>query len=123
MQDEKLVSTNSYFSSFYIFTALHGQHLLGGLFFWGKVFSKTRKLKQEEIINEKKNIADIRCNKPFDWVQINNDGDVFPCCQIAQRYSIGSITKKSLEEVWNGKKYREFRKGLENGNPNPWCQS
>ena len=28
MQDEKFVSTNSYFSSFYIFTALHGLHLL-----------------------------------------------------------------------------------------------
>ena len=27
-----------------------------GLFFWGKVFSKVSKLKQEEIINEKKNI-------------------------------------------------------------------
>jgi cytochrome c oxidase subunit 3 len=56
MKSGNYVSTNSYFSSFYIFTALHGLHLLGGLFFWGKVFSKTSKLKQEEIINEKKNI-------------------------------------------------------------------
>ena len=50
------VSTNNYFSSFYIFTALHGLHLLGGLFFWGKVFSKVRNLKKEDIINEKKSI-------------------------------------------------------------------
>ena len=50
------ISTNSYFANFYVFTALHGLHLLGGLFFWGKVFSKVSKLKQEEIINEKKNI-------------------------------------------------------------------
>ena len=56
MKSGNYVSTNSYFSSFYIFTALHGLHLLGGLFFWGKVFSKVSKLKQEEIINEKKNI-------------------------------------------------------------------
>jgi len=56
MKSGNYVSTNSYFSSFYIFTALHGLHLLGGLFFWGKVFSKISKLKQEEIINEKKNI-------------------------------------------------------------------
>ena len=35
-----------------------------------------------------------RCNKPYEWVQINNDGDVFPCCQIAQRYSVGSIIEK-----------------------------
>ena len=59
MQNEKFVSTNSYFSSFYIFTALHGMHLLGGLFFWGKVCSKTLKLKQNEIISQKKSISSI----------------------------------------------------------------
>jgi len=57
MQDEKFVSTNSYFSSFYIFTALHGLHLLGGLFFWGKVCSKTLKLKQNEITSQNKSIS------------------------------------------------------------------
>ena len=57
MQDEKFVTTNTYFSSFYIFTALHGLHLLGGLFFWGKVCSKTLKLKQSEIISQNKSIS------------------------------------------------------------------
>jgi len=57
MQDEKFVSTNSYFSSFYIFTAVHGLHLLGGLFFWGKVCSETLKLKQNEITSQNKSIS------------------------------------------------------------------
>ena len=57
MQDEKFIYTNTYFSSFYIFTALHGLHLLGGLFFWGKVCSKTLKLKQSEITSQKKSIS------------------------------------------------------------------
>ena len=56
MESGKYVSTNNYFSSFYIFTALHGLHLLGGLFFWGKTFSKVNKLKLEEIISEKKSV-------------------------------------------------------------------
>ena len=56
MESGNYVSTNNYFSSFYIFTALHGLHLLGGLFFWGKIFSKINKLKTKEIINEKKSI-------------------------------------------------------------------
>ena len=43
MQDEKFVSTNSYFSSFYIFTALHGLHLLGGLFFGERFVQKLLK--------------------------------------------------------------------------------
>ncbi|MDA7594074.1 hypothetical protein N8717_03850 [Candidatus Pelagibacter sp.] len=56
MKNGNYVSTNNYFSSFYIFTALHGLHLLGGLFFWGKVFSKVNKLKKEQIINAQKSI-------------------------------------------------------------------
>jgi len=56
MKSGNYVSTNNYFSSFYIFTALHGLHLLGGLFFWGKIFSKVNKLKREKIIKEKKSI-------------------------------------------------------------------
>ena len=56
MENGNYVSTNNYFSSFYIFTALHGLHLLGGLFFWGKVFSKVNELKKEQIINAQKSI-------------------------------------------------------------------
>ena len=56
MENGNYVSTNNYFSSFYIFTALHGLHLLGGLFFWGKVFSKVNKLKKEQIINSQQSI-------------------------------------------------------------------
>jgi len=56
MEKGNYVSTNNYFSSFYIFTALHGLHLLGGLFFWGKTFSKVNKLKIEKIIDEKKSV-------------------------------------------------------------------
>jgi cytochrome c oxidase subunit 3 len=55
MESGNFVSTNNYFSSFYIFTSLHGLHLLGGLFFWGKVYSKISKLEQKEISGHKKN--------------------------------------------------------------------
>ncbi len=57
MQSGNYVSTNTYFSSFYFFTALHGLHLLGGLFFWGKVYSKILKLKETEIISQTKSIS------------------------------------------------------------------
>jgi len=56
MKSGNYVSTNNYFSSFYMFTALHGLHLLGGLFFWGIVFSRVRKVKKTKIINQKKSI-------------------------------------------------------------------
>ena len=57
MKSGNYASTNSYFSSFYFFTALHGMHLLGGLFFWGKVSSRVMKLDKDKILNEEKNIS------------------------------------------------------------------
>ena len=57
MKNGNYVTTNTYFSSFYIFTALHGLHLLGGLFFWGKVSSRVLKLEQNKILDEEKNIS------------------------------------------------------------------
>tara|TARA_Y100000590_G_scaffold56905_1_gene59746 strand:+ start:2790 stop:3470 length:681 start_codon:yes stop_codon:yes gene_type:complete len=56
MKSGNFVSTNSYFSSFYFFTALHGVHLLGGLFFWGKVSSRIFKLDEKNYLSEEKNI-------------------------------------------------------------------
>tara|TARA_B100000524_G_scaffold345740_1_gene244835 strand:+ start:392 stop:1072 length:681 start_codon:yes stop_codon:yes gene_type:complete len=57
MKSGNYVTTNTYFSSFYIFTAIHGLHLLGGLFFWGKVSSRVLKLQQNKILDEEKNIS------------------------------------------------------------------
>jgi len=56
MNEGHFVSTNGYFSSYYVFTALHGLHLLGGLFFWGKISSRIFKLKEEVYSNEINNI-------------------------------------------------------------------
>ena len=56
LESGKVVYTNSYFSSFYFFTALHGLHLLGGLFFWGKVCSKILKIENKKYTEQKKNI-------------------------------------------------------------------
>ncbi len=56
MKEGHFVSTNNYFSSYYIFTGLHGLHLLGGLFFWGKISSRILKLKEEDYVKETSNL-------------------------------------------------------------------
>ena len=56
MKSGNFVDTNTYFSSFYIFTALHGIHLLGGLFFWGKISSRIFNLEEKDYNTEEKNI-------------------------------------------------------------------
>ena len=57
MNDGHFVSTNTYFSSYYFFTGMHGIHLLGGLFFWGKVSSRIFSLAETDYANEQKNIS------------------------------------------------------------------
>ena len=57
MREGHFVSTNTYFSSYYFFTGLHGVHLLGGLFFWGKVSSRIFSLAENDYANEQKNIS------------------------------------------------------------------
>ena len=52
MEDGKFVSTNSYFTSFYFFTALHGLHLLGGLFLGKSLFSNL-KLDEKKFLMKK----------------------------------------------------------------------
>jgi Heme/copper-type cytochrome/quinol oxidase, subunit 3 len=56
MKQGHFVSTNNYFSSYYIFTALHGLHLLGGLFFWGQISSRIFKLKEKDYVKETSNL-------------------------------------------------------------------
>ncbi|GEM_PF-568570 len=63
-----------------------------------------------------------KCDRPYEWVQVQSDGNVYPCCQIAQRYSVGNVQDKSFEDVWNSPTFTEFRDGLKNGNPNRWCE-
>ena len=55
----QLMNTGFYATSnvanafFYLFTAIHGLHIIGGIYFWGKTTSKfiKRSLKKEEINN------------------------------------------------------------------------
>lgn len=90
--------------------------------------------KDAELNNEK--IADIGrfkdenmvdgkvCPRLFFATQIHFDGSVVTCdSDWNERYSFGNVTKESLTEIWNGKKYNEFRvKHLKKeGNLFPMC--
>ena len=57
MKSGNFVTTNTYFSSFYVFTTLHGLHLLGGLFFWGRVAGRILRMEQNKILDEENNIS------------------------------------------------------------------
>lgn len=69
----------------------------------------------------------------YPWVNpyIGYNGDVIPCCFIPQMANarmekeniMGNILNQSLKEVWNGKKYLEFRKKIKSSNPPKACKT
>jgi radical SAM protein with 4Fe4S-binding SPASM domain len=61
------------------------------------------------------------CHMPYSWAQVDPEGNVYPCCQISRRYSLGNLNDQNFEQIWGGDKFTEFREGLTNGNPNKWC--
>ncbi len=49
------------------------------------------------------------CPKLYDYVYITHSGKATPCCSLPT-YELGDLLSQSLEEVWNGEKFRKFRK-------------
>ena len=54
-----------------------------------------------------------RCNWMYFSSVVLYNGDIVPCCRDAQGdYVMGNILKGDFASIWNGKKYREFRKAI-----------
>lgn len=51
---------------------------------------------------------DKYCPKPYDYLYINIDGKVTPCCDLP-RHEVGNILKQSIDEIWHGENMRYFR--------------
>jgi len=49
------------------------------------------------------------CIKPWIHIYSNPDGSVLPCCIGDYRLHLGNIQSQSIEDVWNGEKYRTMR--------------
>lgn len=67
----------------------------------------------KNIISEINFSGDIANNCPriYRSIVINSVGDVLPCvCDQKNCYVLGNVFKNSVRSVWNGKKFREFRR-------------
>jgi MoaA/NifB/PqqE/SkfB family radical SAM enzyme len=51
--------------------------------------------------------SDRVCPKTFDYLYVNNQGKVTPCCALP-RYEVGDVTD-GLQEIWQGEAMRRFR--------------
>lgn len=57
------------------------------------------------------------CVRLYDFIYINVDGDVNPCCAIVD-YKIGNMCNDNLQQIWKSEKYDYFRKNYDKFS---WC--
>lgn len=50
------------------------------------------------------------CPFTYDVCHITTEGDVTPCCFGLPRYKLDNVFEHSLLEIWNGQKFKDFRK-------------
>jgi radical SAM protein with 4Fe4S-binding SPASM domain len=55
------------------------------------------------------------CRSPFEYVHIQANGDVYPCCPSKFGKVIGNLTTQTLEEIWHSDQARAVRDSIVNG--------
>ncbi|MCU0867451.1 MAG: SPASM domain-containing protein [Planctomycetes bacterium] len=53
------------------------------------------------------------CSMATNYVKIEPNGKVFPCCRGPRELEMGNVNEQSIEQIWNGPKYREFRRRMQ----------
>ena len=70
-----------------------------------------------------------QCRRPWTVMYFTANGRALPCCiaPFSQRgyehYTLGNATRQTLQEIWNGADYREFRTALLSDHPKAACAS
>lgn len=52
------------------------------------------------------------CIYPWIHIYANPDGSVLPCCVADHHKHLGNVRENTLEEIWNGEKYKAIRKKM-----------
>lgn len=55
------------------------------------------------------------CSRPFDWLEIHDDGSAFVCCPAWLRRPVGNLLATPWRQVWNSAVAVELRKTVING--------
>jgi MoaA/NifB/PqqE/SkfB family radical SAM enzyme len=66
-----------------------------------------------------------RCDWPWRGAYISYQGMAMPCCMIAtpDRCTLGDMSSTSVDQVWNGRPYQNFRDALGSESPPEICSS
>lgn len=66
-----------------------------------------------------------RCDWPWAGGYVSYDGQAMPCCMIStpDRGNMGNMIEEGVAEVWNNKRYQQFRQALSSERPPAVCES
>ena len=71
----------------------------------------------DKYLKSRSHYASQYCEYPWLSLTVMADGNVVPCTQVSNsEIVLGNVNQNSLEEIWNGEKYKEFRKMHVTGN-------
>lgn len=59
--------------------------------------------------------AGFVCRSPYEYMHVQANGDVYPCCPSKFGKVIGNLATQNITEIWNSQAAREVRASIENG--------
>lgn len=100
---------------------------------WAKLSKVKKKPKQlfvegiflniQFFLRRRKGFSSVPCIVPFIRLELGTLGKVSACCPpYTKMPNIGNINNQTIEEIWNGKELRKFRKFLFLGQTNKTCK-
>lgn len=74
----------------------------------------------DNILNFKK-----QCSYPYENPYLSANGKIVPCCMIADDTveNFGSVSENNFSEIWNSKKYQDFRIRIKQNNLKNFCKN
>lgn len=64
-------------------------------------------------------VSDVHiCPQPFFHMQINPDGKIVPCYSFEYPGIMGDCNNQSVDKIWNGRQFQQFRRTMLNGAKN-----
>jgi len=86
-----------------------------GMTFEVKTFAESVPALAAENVKYRRKLKSLPCTDIYRQAMVYWNGDVVPCCYDLEGEEImGNLKDNTMEEIWNGEKYRYFRKRLKN---------
>lgn len=83
---------------------------------FGQVFIRDT----QGLNNPEPDLKGMYCNHPWEWLEVQANGNVYMCCATWLPVPIGNWFENTWDEIWNGERARAVRETILNGSYK-WC--